>query len=98
MVRKVFWRRPKRRPEKEILSDKELARTLRERIAGELPVSGRNRLRFYVREGVVTIYGSVFGSKDRVFVKHLVRHTPGVATVYDHLTVEEHRSEPPTHL
>jgi len=87
-LKRVFWRRPEGRTKEKVLSDKELASTLRMRIAGELPASGRNRLRFYIREGVVTIYGSVLGVEDRLLVTHLVHHTPGVEKVYDHLTVD----------
>lgn len=89
MLRRVFWRRPERRAEETVPSDRDLARRLRERVVQELPASGRNRLRFYVREGVVTIYGSVDGLDDRQFVNQLVRRTDGVVTVYDHLTIEQ---------
>lgn len=88
MLKKVFWRQSRAHSRPETPTDKELAGKLSERIASELPVGGRNRLRFYVRDGVVTIYGSVLRLEDRLFVKGLVGRTPGVRMVYDHLTVE----------
>jgi len=88
MLRRVFWRRPERRAGEAIPSDRQLARQLGERLAGELPAPGRNRLRFYVRDGAVTIYGSVFGLDDRQYINQLVRRTPGVVTVHDHVTIE----------
>lgn len=87
MLRRVFRRRPKGRVDEAVSSDRNLARHLREHLVRELPESGRKRLRFYVRDGAVTIYGSVDGHDDRQFVNQLVRRTAGVVTVYDHLTI-----------
>lgn len=88
MLRRVFWRRPERRTKEAVPSDRDLASRLRERLVGELPEAGHNRLRFYVRDGAVTIYGSVRSLDDRRFVNQLARRTAGVETVYDHLTIE----------
>ena len=87
MLKKVFWRRPGGRSVGNPISDKELASVLMERISGELPDSGLEKLKFYVRGGIVTMQGSVDRLDDRIFVKQLVARTPGVVKIIDHLSV-----------
>jgi osmotically-inducible protein OsmY len=74
--------------DRQTLKDRALARRFRDTFEQDLEMAGVQGLHFYVKEGVVTIYGTVRHELDRELLLSFIRQRPGVEGVVPHLSIE----------
>lgn len=67
--------------------DQVLARRLSRVFERDLEMASLHGVQFYVRGGVVTLYGTVAHALDRKLIVDLVRSVPGVEGVVAHLQI-----------
>ncbi|GIV61611.1 BON domain-containing protein [Rhodocaloribacter litoris] len=65
--------------------DRLLARRLYVNFERDLELADIRGIHFYVRDGIVTLYGIVRHELDRELLTSMVHQIPGVAGVVDHL-------------
>jgi hypothetical protein len=83
-------RRLRRAPpgDRQTLKDRALARRFRDTFEQDLEMAGVQGLHFYIKEGVVTVYGTVRHELDRELLLSFIRQRPGVEDVVPHLSIE----------
>jgi CBS domain-containing protein len=70
-------------------SDREIEADIRERLASPFEVPEDHAVRFFVRDGVVTLEGSVHHESDARVVEGMVERVRGVVTVESRLAFQE---------
>ncbi len=69
------------------LSDRQIAAFLRDLFEADLAHTHAEGLRFYVKERIVTIYGTLYRTQDRENVIRLTGHIPSLKAIVDRMVV-----------
>lgn len=77
------------RDDRQTLKDRALARRFRDTFEQELEMADVQGLHLYVKDGVVTLYGTVHHELGRELLLSFIRQRPGVKRVEAHLQTLE---------
>lgn len=83
------WRKPLTRRARQTAADRVLAERLCATFEQELAMMDVQGIHFYVKDGTVTLYGSVAHALNRELLVALVKDLPDVRGVVSHLHVDD---------